>query len=398
MPVNIRWIMDTTIIGQNNLGIETRTLLTSSTGVDQPDKARFHYVPVRTSRGFFRGYPRYFWRLFCFMGVYLRDLLWADVVHWQYSSRFFEPESRLHRFDLLLIKVLKKPAIVQFHGADFRDNELWETFNPRWSEAFDSDRMTNLTRGAHRAQRDFLWAGFLLAMGYGMLPSVKPDNRQYAWLLERTVDVKTLRVKKRDGHISKKVRIVHSPSNPQPKGSKYILPVLDEISRIRDVDVVFLNDKEHDEVLQELAYSDILVDQILGGDYGLVSVEAMINEVAVVSSVFDVYNPTYPAELPVVRATVETLKEVLLDLIDNSERRIAHASQGPDYAGRMHAVEELMPAILGAYRQAALMRKSTRVTKRIEGALMTCRERGWGASAYCKGGLLSELMGRDTGN
>ena len=366
LPTNIRWIMDVIIEGQNEIGIETQKFILCG---------KSFYAPLRDPNGRYRGWPEFVKQLMRFMKKYVSALLWADVVHWQYCTRFWPKESALRKLDFLMLKLLRKPAIAQFHGMDFRRNYDWAIENPLWLEAFSESEMEYFENVAYVTQRDFSEAGLLLAMGYGMLPSVLPENLDRAVLLERSVDIANL--SPAFNRASETVVIMHGPSLPQSKGTKYVESAIEEIEKLRKIKFVLLKDMDHDEVVEKLGEADIVIDQLLNGDYGLASIEALARGSAVVTYIADSLKSAYPSSLPIVSATPDTLVDVLLDLIDNPEKRNEIAKQGYAYAYGVHSLESTIPEVLRAYRQAAVERRRYLVVKKIDAALARCRRYKW---------------------
>jgi len=368
MPINLRYIMDAIIEGQTLLGIESKTFILSTFCIDDP-KTRPVYHPPALERSSLRGYLSFFKRLYVFLGRYIKLLLWADVVHWQFSNRFWSESSRLRRIDFALLRLLRKPAIVQFHGSDIRENKKRAEVVSWWSEAFDPEFAEKLDIAAARTQREFAKANFVFAVSYGMFPSIWPENLERSTLLERSVDMSTLVPCVHDDVNKSPVVIMHSPSSAQVKGTKYVLAAIEEIGTIRDIEFVLLQDLPRDEVIERLGDADIVVDQLLGENYGLASVEALARGSVSIANLSQRMRDLYPSDLPIVSANPDTIKEVLLDLIDNPQKRIALARQGYGYVEHVHSFEATIPQTLEAYRLAAQGKGRRRVVKRINETL-----------------------------
>jgi glycosyltransferase involved in cell wall biosynthesis len=291
--------------------------------------------------------------------------MWADIVHWQYSNRFWPKESRFHRLDFALLRLLRKPVVVQFHGSDFRDNKKRIEGSPWWEEAFDAQTREELDRQAAQTQRDFAAADFTFALHYGMMPYVREENKDRVVLLERSVDVAKIKPRVKDDPASPIV-IAHSPSNRQTKGTAHILDAIEKLKQKRELHFVLLADLPHDEVIERLAGADIVIDQIIGENYGLASVEALALGKAVVANIGKDMSEIFPSDLPIVSATPETLEAVLVDLIDDHETRIEIAKRGPAYALRRHSLEATMPQALEAYKQAAVRRGRKKLAAQID--------------------------------
>lgn len=376
LPITIRWIMEGMIQGQHELGIETQKMLLSQRGVDHPELERFDYIPVRNPELRLKGYPHYIKWAFRFFRRFFALIRWADIVHWQYSQRLWRRYGIFKDVDFFLLKLLNKPVIAQFHGMDFLNNPEWAKSNPWWLESFDPEQMEEFNELAETTQREFAAAGIHFAMGYGMYPSVEPHNRPTSYILERTVDVGVIPARE-DYSPREKVLIVHGPSTPQKKGTKYVLEAIEEIEKIRDIEFKLLVDMDHEEVLEQMRGADIAIDQLLCGDYGVFSVEAMASGAAVVANICDELQEAYPDDLPIASANPLTIKDVLLRLIDDEEERVARGKAGPGYAYKVHSIEETAPEVLRVYRKVALAKGQMKTVERIDYHLALCEEKGW---------------------
>lgn len=355
LPVDIRWILENTIKGQEELGIETRTLMTSSRGIRNRERFEVSQLPLRQAQGFLKGYPRFATSFLKFWSRYWTCLQWADVVHWQYSNRLAVPGSFGEGLDFKLLRASGKPAIVQFHGGDFRNSALWCETNPWWHEAYEPSFMENLDKNAAETQKSFAEADFVFAMGQGMLSSVALENSDRMCLLERMVDMSEIEETKKniERHTTDKLRICHTPSHPTAKGTHYIVKAIHELQQNYDFDFDLIENVEHHEALSRTAAADIMVEQIINGDYGLAAVEGMGLGCAVVSNVNTALRQQYPKTLPIASADPDTLYQVLERLIINEGERKDLSCKGPIYARDEHSIKALTPDVLKAYRFAA---------------------------------------------
>jgi len=110
------------------------------------------------------------------------------------------------------------------------------------------------------------------------------------------------------------VRIAFAPStrvavgHPGSKGYNEVKTVLDSVARKRDVKIVWIERKPYLENLQLKQESHILIDDVVTGNWHRTSLEGMCFGCAVLNKV---------AKSPFVYATLNTLEERLLWLVDN---------------------------------------------------------------------------------
>ena len=369
LPVNIRWIMDHTIDAQQNVGIETKKILISPEGVNNPEKEVISYMPYRGKDRSVRKFVRfsldtlrYFWR-------YTNLVLWADVIHWQYGRRMWIHGGKLASYDFWLINFLKKPFVVQFHGGDFTNFHMLKSFNPLAKLAWDEETMSMLSANAKKNQKDFSEAGALMIMGHVLLPYVEEYNKDQSYLVERMMDVEGIYesfncLKQVQKSSVKKLRILHAPSHPTCKGTQYIIPILQEVSRERNVEYELVENISHSELLHKISKADIVIDQILHGEYGLFAVEGLAMGKSVIAYVHERF--AYSDDLPIVSATPDTLRDELLRLIDNSSLRDDLRVRGVEYAFRTHSKSAVLTEVLKSYRLAAGRRGRKRIELQID--------------------------------
>jgi len=83
-------------------------------------------------------------------------------------------------------------------------------------------------------------------------------------------DIKTVSAK-----IEKKIRILHSPTNREAKGSSYILTALNKLSKKYKIEIMLIENIPNKEALKLYQKADLVIDQVLIGWYGSFAVEVM---------------------------------------------------------------------------------------------------------------------------
>ena len=110
----------------------------------------------------------------------------------------------------------------------------------------------------------------------------------------------------------------------------------------------------HARALDLMAGCDVVVDQLIGlGVYGVVSIEAMALGKVVLS---DVDPALYPEAPPVVRATSDTIGEVLQTVVHSRETWPERGRRGREYAARVHDPESVAQRTIRVYEGALAAR------------------------------------------
>ncbi|MCX6135775.1 MAG: glycosyltransferase [Ignavibacteriales bacterium] len=154
-----------------------------------------------------------------------------------------------------------------------------------------------------------------------------------------------------------RLRIVHSPTNRSMKGTKLILPVIEAVKRVRDVEFVLIEHAPHDEVLRIKATCDLAIEQVgnLGGTgYGRNSLETLALGIPTVTEMTPDYEAWLP-ENPFVLATAKTLYGKLLELIDSATQRSEKREQGRRWVEKHHSYEAVHARLMELYRAHSIV-------------------------------------------
>jgi glycosyltransferase involved in cell wall biosynthesis len=132
--------------------------------------------------------------------------------------------------------------------------------------------------------------------------------------------------------------VLHAPSRSTPpvKGSDIIVPVLEELQAAGRIRFLAPENVPHGEMDSLVRSSDILVDQISTGSYGVAAVEAMAAGRLVVGNVADDVRALLPGDVPIVDAAGLEFRRVFEELLDDLPAAARRAAEGPTYASEWH--------------------------------------------------------------
>ncbi|MGV8857739.1 glycosyltransferase [Rhodoglobus sp.] len=145
--------------------------------------------------------------------------------------------------------------------------------------------------------------------------------------------------------------VAHAPSSAALKGSAFIDPVLERLQSEGLIEYRRVSGVPFDQVPALYRDADIVVDQLLLGDYGVAACEAMAAGRVVVAhvdaGVRSHIESASGVSLPIVEATASTLEEVLRTLLSDFDSARAHAKAGIEFVNEVHdgrfAAEVLKP-------------------------------------------------------
>jgi len=218
---------------------------------------------------------------FKFILRWLKEFWKADVLHCYAGGKVFPL-----RLELLLCLFSRKRKIVEWMGSEVRRPSVESRLNPYYAQALkegyewhESDFQSIVMQTVYRL------AGFRAVINAVSLADymITPFDR-----VERRIDVPEKCPKSR--RMPKKPRVLHSPSAPICKGTKYV----DEVMKKMGWEYVRLLGADRKRVQDEIKKADIVIDQLILGEFGLITIEALAQGKPVVCFVRDAVRCGYP--------------------------------------------------------------------------------------------------------
>ncbi|GEM_PF-1767674 len=276
-----------------------------------------------------------------------------DIYHfWQRSLLHDRPLRGLTGLDLPLIKARDASIFHRFTGADLRMSEKDRSFNKfspyhyGYTNPFDEKRQA--------AYLDFL-------KDYVETFFVQdPEMAQFfpdARILPRGLELDNWQPI--GIQASERPLIVHAPSNPLVKGSRFIMEAVEQLQR-ENLSFEFkqLDRVPHEQAREWYEKADIIVDQILIGATGVLTLEAWaLAKPCVTFLREDLFQSFYQtSDLPVANATPDTITTVLRNLIKDFEWREDLARRGRETVEKFHNINDIADQYASICEQARIGR------------------------------------------
>ncbi len=261
--------------------------------------------------------PREIWRHF------IEALDRFDVFHFHFGRSFFPYGwGKIPAFwDVPLLRALGKKVFISYWGSDARMRRVIETINP-WGHLLPGDYKPDDDRIEKSIHIWRTYANCMFVHSPELLPHVPG-----AVMVERIFDLQEW--PQAELTERKRAVLLHIPSKRAMKGTDLIV---DGVQRLKaeglDFEFRLLQDVLHAEVQRTMHDADILIDQLLIGDFGIVSVEAMASNRVSVAYLLDEVKQEYP-DLPVYQVNPDTFVDRMRDLILDQKlrRRLAEAGR-----------------------------------------------------------------------
>ena len=321
-------------------GVQVRALFLDTNNYQQQSAAL--EFPLKGLRF---GWPHKLWNFSRFLFHAVRGIIWADVIH--YCGSFNK------QLDILLfplIRLLKKPALVEWVGSDIRIPEVEFVDNPYYKKAYHNGYEYPYESMAQSldTQMRFKKAGFHPLVFPGMeqyiLKDIFPDYYRFIQRIDLgdytpvppSVDVK-------------KPRIVHAPTAPVAKGTNYIEEALGQLKSEFDFEYVRAYKMKRTDVLKEIAQCDIFVDQIILGSYGMAAMEAFAFAKPVVCFMKPSVLECFPENSPIINANPDSIKDVLRKLLSDAVFRNGAGINSRKYAEKYHDIDSCIDELISIY-------------------------------------------------
>jgi len=267
-----------------------------------------------------------------------------DVVHLHFGRSLFPDWPGVPAlWDVPLYRVLGVKLFHTFHGSDARLRRVHLAANP-WSHLLGTDVRSDDARTEKVIEifRTYAERNFVVAPDY---LAYVPD----AELLPRAVDLRA--VPARDPDQRPIPRLLHAPSRRATKGTEHVLGAVEALRR-EHVPLHFelIEGVSHERVLAAIADADIVIDNVISGDYELVSIEAMASSRVAVANRLEPSLVAFPGA-PVWNVDPEHLVDQLRALMLDVDLRRSLAAQGRAYVASVHDANAVASKLVEAYEQ-----------------------------------------------
>lgn len=273
-----------------------------------------------------------------------------DIFHFWMSTLFGGRRyANMYGLDLPFIKARGRRIVYRGTGFDLRVRSLHEARNPH--HAFQYGYELEIDEEAQRLYLRYL------ASYVDLFIVQDPEMHEFmpeARIVPRGIDVDSLDavgIQPTDRPL-----IVHAPSKALVKGTPLLQQALAELAEEGlPFDFQLVTDVHHEEALDWYRRADIVVDQLLIGWYGVLTIEALALGKPVVVYVRDDLYDRFTPRIPVANATPETIKDVLRELIVSYEARRALAENGPSFVREVHDIRTVAAEVKELYSEVMEM-------------------------------------------
>ena len=261
----------------------------------------------------------------------IKRILWCDIIIWQWDIKVYLPH-------YLLIKILKKPILVEWVGSDIRIPEIIMKYSSYYKMEYENGNYTYTNESKERSHAiqmkfKFFNATPLLSPELSLFLDRKIFPDYIHILLRINLDEFTISYPSLD----KKIPVlVHTPTATGGKGTRFVRAVIEKLKQTYSFEYLEIINKTHEEALSTISKADIFLDQFLVGAYGMASCEAMAMGKPVFCYLLEPLAELLPKECPIVSADIDSLESELIKYLQNAELRNNTGRQSRLYVERYH--------------------------------------------------------------
>lgn len=254
----------------------------------------------------------------------------------QYDVFIFNTRSTLlaKKGDLKLLKRLGKKTAMIYVGCDIRDKEYYLAGKDKYtvckncSETYQ--KKIGCVMNEKHEQAGIIQKYIDAPFSHPFDAMILNGNFHYLYLL---LELEQYAPKY---ETNEKIKIVHIPSDDGIKGTNYVTEAIEKLKNENlNFEFELIRNKPHDEVKEIIRNADILIDQMVAGWYGLISIESMaLGKTTVCYLRDELYN--YIPDIPIINLNPDNLAEGLKKLITEKEKLSGYGKAGRKYTEKYH--------------------------------------------------------------
>ncbi|KRQ85975.1 hypothetical protein ABG79_02203 [Caloramator mitchellensis] len=261
-----------------------------------------------------------------------------DIFHFHFGTSL-----KLDNSDINDLYKKNKTILMQHWGSDVRRLSVVKKFNSyAKSKVLEEEYIRNKLR--------FLgnFVKHCVVSDYELFECVK-EYYENIYIIKQALNLNDYKNEYLCVNKNNKFTIVHAPTDPEYKGTKYIVRAIEELKLKYDFDFILVSNMPHNEAKKIYKEADLIIDQLHAGAYGLFAIESMALGKPVVGWISDYMFDRYPRELPIIPANPQNIKLVLEYLLQNKDLLEVVGNESRKYVEKYHDINKVFYDILELY-------------------------------------------------
>lgn len=278
-------------------------------------------------------YPYYFLKVF---GFFVFSLFKYKIFHFHFGHTLLP-----YNLDLPILKFFNKKILMEYHGSDIR---IKSNFLDTPLEKFCLPEKFNFSR----QKRILKYVNGIIVHDKELKNNLISGNKA-VYVLPLRIDLRKFSYSPNINTNKSEIYIVHSPSKEEVKGTSYVLKAIEELKKKYSIKFELIKNLSNADLKEYLRKADIIIDQLVIGQYGMLSIEGM----ALGKPVICYLNPDYfdsPQMIPPIwNADINNIKDKLEDLIKDVDLRNKLGLDGRQFVENHHNSDEIAKQLKNIY-------------------------------------------------
>ncbi len=271
-------------------------------------------------------YPYYIVKILIF---FILAVCKYSIFHFHYGKTMLPLN-----LDLLILKLLKKHIFMEYHGGDIRFKLT------RDRGCFDSKyEICNKVSSVEKKciNRIFKYSECIILHDSELRRYLANYSGDVAYVPLR-INVEEFTPLYPNPH-NKNIVIVHAPTSRSGKGTEFIVNAIERLKRKYKFEFIMVENMTNEQAMSIYRKADIVIDQLIAGTYGVLSIESMAMGKPVICYISDMMKSEFPEDLPILSATTDNIGEKVEQLVKSGNKRYELGIKGRKYVESYHNYE-----------------------------------------------------------
>ncbi len=264
-----------------------------------------------------------------------------DVFHFVFNQTLMP-----NGLDIIPLKRLNKTVFMHNLGSEIRLPEIARKHHRYWQYAEDYLRGLNSENIKSNLKELSKWIDHAIVNDYEMASYIK-DYYKHVHMVGLPINLEKYSYSAQEDHLP--IKIVHAPTNKSVKGSLFFEQAIEKLKLKYNITYHRIEKMDHEHAILAYKNADIVLDELIIGTYGSLTMECMAMGRCVVTFINPDFKTPHDEHIPVWSANVDNVCERIEELILSYETRAKLSSSARSYVERNNSLEIVGAKLLELY-------------------------------------------------
>ncbi len=264
-----------------------------------------------------------------------------DVFHFLFNRTLMPDGS-----DIIPLKLLNKTVFMHNLGSEIRIPSIARSHHPFWHYAEEYLNQLNEDIICSNLKIYSSWIDHCIINDQEMLSYVEPYYKN-THMIGLPIDLKKYPYIGIKNEVP--LKFVHAPTNQSVKGSTYFESAILHLQKKYNILYQRIERTGHEDAIKQYAEADIVLDELIIGTYGSLTIECLAMGKCVVTFINPGFDTPHGSEIPVWSVNVDNIIDRLELLINSPEIRQSLSNAGRAYVEKFNDVSKIGSSLLSLY-------------------------------------------------